>query len=73
MTASAPISTTSRNWEKSCGLHDIYYKPLTVTAGIEKLNVPTSEPTDAGAGVGEENLGIGRALAAAVAAAAMYA
>ncbi|BCR90590.1 uncharacterized protein ACHE_60476A [Aspergillus chevalieri] len=73
MTASASVSTTSRNWETSCGLHGIYYKPLTVTAGMEKLNVPTSQPTDAGAGAGgEDNLGIGRALAAAVAAAAMY-
>lgn len=73
--ASASVSTTSRSWETSCGLHDIYYKPLTVTAGMEKLNVPTAEPTDAGAGAGkgEENLGIGRAVAAAVAAAAMYA
>ncbi|EYE90624.1 uncharacterized protein EURHEDRAFT_466861 [Aspergillus ruber CBS 135680] len=71
MTASVSVSTTSRTWETSCGLHDIYYKPLTVTAGMEKLNVPTAEPTDAGAGAGE-NLGIGRAVAAAAAAAAMY-
>lgn len=40
---------------------------------MEKLNVPTAEPTDAGAGAGEENLGIGGVVAAAVAAAAMYA
>lgn len=74
MTASATVtgsmSTTSRTYETNWGMYDIYYKPLTVTAGVGKLNVPTPSATDAGAGV-ERNVGIGGAAAAAVAAAAM--
>lgn len=73
MTASASVSTTSRSWETSCGMEDIYYKPVMVTAGLEKLNVPTPTAADAGAGAGAgKNVGIREAAAAAVAAAALY-
>lgn len=65
-------TATSTSTEMNIGSDDIYYRPLTVTAGVDKLRAPEATQTpDAAAGGASGNVGIGGVAAAAVAAAAM--
>ena len=72
--ASGPRTATSTSLQTRLREDEIYYRPLTVTAGVEKLNAPeaTQMPDAAAAGSGHgAGGGMGGVAAAAVAAAAM--
>ncbi|KAI9929728.1 hypothetical protein ASPWEDRAFT_28422 [Aspergillus wentii DTO 134E9] len=60
--------SSSTTWKTSYSSDDIYYQPLTVTAGVDKLNAPQATQTPDAAAAG--HVGVGGAAAAAVAAAA---
>ena len=68
-------TATSTSLQTRLREDEIYYRPLTVTAGVEALNAPeaTQMPDAAAAGSGHgAGGGIGGVAAAAVAAAAMF-
>ena len=66
-------TATSTSLQTRLREDEIYYRPVTVTAGVEKLNAPeATQMPDAAAGSGHgAGGGIGGVAAAAVAAAAM--
>ncbi|KAA8649254.1 hypothetical protein EYZ11_003058 [Aspergillus tanneri] len=61
-------TSTGSSTITSLGSDDIFYMPLTVTAGADKLNAPQATQTP---GVAAHNAAVGGAAAAAVAGAAL--
>lgn len=76
VTGTGTKTATSTSLQTRLREDEIYYRPVTVTAGVEKLNAPEATQMPGGSagyggGSGTGTGGIGGVAAAAVAAAAM--